>query len=215
MSLSRLQLAPQHGRARMVSRQLRGRGIADERVLHAMSTVPREAFVPVALRGRAYDDAALSIGDEQSISQPYIVATMCELLGLRGSERVLDVGTGSGYAAAVLDELAATVVSIERIPALAARAREALASTGHETVDVRVGDGRLGAPDRAPFEGIAVAAATERIPMALYEQLADGGRLVAPRGGPEGQQLVRVVKTPAGPVETLGLGCRFVPLVAD
>lgn len=180
-----------------------------------MATVPREAFVPAALAHRAYDDAALSIGERQTISQPYIVAAMCELLELGGGERVLDVGTGSGYAAAVLDELASSVVSIERVASLAARARDALAATGHGSVEVRVGDGRLGAADRAPFDAIAVAAATSEIPTALVEQLAVGGRLVAPRGDREGQRLVRIVKTADGLVESVGLGCRFVPLIAD
>ena len=205
--------ARERDRARMVSRQLRRRGTRDERVLEAMATVPREMFVPAHVAHRAYDDAALSIGEGQTISQPYIVAAMCELLELDGSERVLDVGTGSGYAAAVLDELAATVVSIERVTSLATRARDVLAATGHGSVEVRVGDGRLGAPDRAPFDAIAVAAATPEIPQALVEQLADGGRLVAPRGDREGQRLVRIVKTADGPVESVGLGCRFVPLL--
>jgi len=199
----------------MVRRQLRRREIRDERVIEAMATVPREAFVPVSLLSRAYEDAALSIGEGQTISQPYIVAAMCELLGLDGSERVLDVGTGSGYAAAVLDELGASVVSIERIPSLAERARAALAATGHASIEVRVGDGRVGAPDRAPFDAIAIAAATPEIPVALLDQLAVGGRLVAPRGGREGQRLVRVVKTEDGQDEAVGLGCRFVPLVGD
>ena len=205
--------APDRDRARMVSRQLRRRGIRDERVLEAMATVPREAYVPAPLLHRAYDDAALSIGEGQTISQPYIVAAMCELLELDGRERVLDVGTGSGYAAAVLDELASSVVSIERVASLGERARDALAATGHGSVEVRVGDGRLGAPDRAPFDAIAVAAATPKIPPALVEQLAVGGRLVVPRGDQDGQRLVRVVKTEDGPVESVGLGCRFVPLV--
>jgi protein-L-isoaspartate(D-aspartate) O-methyltransferase len=200
-------------RERMVDRQLRRRGISDERVLEAMATVPREAFVPPELADHAYDDAALPIGEDQTISQPYIVAAMCELLSLTGAERVLDVGTGSGYAAAVLDELAASVVSIERIEPLAERARSALHATGHGDVEVRVGDGSLGAPDRAPFDGVAVAAATSRIPPALYSQLVEGGRLVLPLGGPGGQQLVRVVRTADGPVKTASLGCRFVPLV--
>ena len=173
-------------RARMVERQLRGRGIADERVLAAMGRVPREAFVPVEVASYAYDDAALPIGEDQTISQPFIVATMCELLELEGGESVLDVGTGSGYAAAVLDELAGSVVSVERIPVLAARARRALELTGHGDVDVRIGDGSLGAPDRAPFDAISVAAATEHVPPALYEQLAPGGRIVVPVGGAAG-----------------------------
>jgi protein-L-isoaspartate(D-aspartate) O-methyltransferase len=197
----------------MVERQLRRRGIADERVLAAMGRVPREAFVPADLVRMAYDDAALPIGEGQTISQPFIVATMCELLGLDGTETVLDVGTGSGYAAAVLDELTGRVVSIERVEPLAARARRALAATGHAAVEVRVGDGSLGAPDRAPFDAIAVAAATERLPVPLYDQLARGGRIVLPRGGPGGQRLVRSVRGPSGPIETTSLACRFVPLV--
>jgi protein-L-isoaspartate(D-aspartate) O-methyltransferase len=197
----------------MVERQLRGRGIADERVLAAMARVPREAFVPVEVAPYAYDDAALPIGEDQTISQPFIVATMCELLELEGGEGVLDVGTGSGYAAAVLDELAGSVVSVERIPVLAARARRALELTGHRGVEVRVGDGSLGAPDRGPFDAIAVAAATEHVPPALYEQLAPGGRIVLPVGGSRGQRLVRIERGEAGPVEKGSLACRFVPLV--
>ncbi len=200
-------------RERMVQRQLRRRGISDTRVLEAMGRVPREAFVPPELEQHAYDDAALPIGDGQTISQPYIVAAMCELLSLGGTERVLDVGTGSGYAAAVLDELAASVVSVEVVPALAERARHALEATGHGRVEVRVGDGRLGAPDRSPFDAIAVAAATADVPRALYEQLALGGRLVVPLGGQGAQHLVRLLKTPEGIVETTSVACRFVPLV--
>ena len=187
-------------RSRMVARQLRRRGIADERVLAAMERVPREAFVPEELVGHAYDDAALPIGEAQTISQPYIVAAMCQLLTLAGTETVLD-------------ELAAAVVSIEVVPELAERARAALAATGHETVDVRLGDGRAGAPDRAPFQAIAIAAATDAIPTALVEQLAMGGRLVAPLGDRRGQQLVRLAKTEDGLAETWSVPCRFVPLV--
>jgi protein-L-isoaspartate(D-aspartate) O-methyltransferase len=202
-------------RARMVERQLRARGISDERVLAAMRRVPREAFVPPGLADRAYDDAALPIGGEQTISQPYMVAAMCELLELDGTERVLDVGTGSGYAAAVLDELAAHVVSVERIEALAEGARRALAATGHGDVEVVVGDGARGVAGRAPFDAIAVAAATARVPPALLGQLAEGGRMVLPLGGRRGQRLVRVAMTEQGPRETAGLACRFVPLVED
>ena len=205
--------ATERARLRMVARQLRRRGIADERVLAAMEHVPREAFVPAELAGHAYDDAALPIGEGQTISQPYIVAAMCELLTLDGTETVLDIGTGSGYAAAVLDELAAAVVSIEVVPELAARARGALAATGHDRVEVRVGDGREGAPDRAPFDAIAVAAATDAIPPALVEQLAAEGRLVAPLGGRGGQRLVRLRKTDGELAETWSVACRFVPLV--
>jgi protein-L-isoaspartate(D-aspartate) O-methyltransferase len=200
-------------RADMVDRQLRSRGIRDERVLAAMARVPREAFVPAALADHAYDDAALPIGEDQTISQPYIVAAMCELLALDGDEHVLDVGTGSGYAAGVLDELAGAVVSIERVPALAERARRALADTGHGQVEVLEGDGSLGAPERAPFDAIAVAAATATVPPALYAQLVEGGRMVLPVGGSRGQHLTRVVRAAVGPEETGFLGCRFVPLV--
>jgi protein-L-isoaspartate(D-aspartate) O-methyltransferase len=200
-------------RARMVDRQLRRRGIADQRVLDAMGRVPREAFVPAPLAEHAYDDAALPIGGGQTISQPYIVAAMCELLSLDGTEAVLDVGTGSGYAAAVLDELADSVVSVEIVPALAEGARVALDATGHAGVEIRVGDGRLGAPDRAPFDAITIAAATPRVPPALHDQLAVGGRLVAPLGGKGGQRLVLLVRTPDAVVETTSIACRFVPLV--
>ncbi len=199
----------------MVELQLRRRGISDERVLRAMGRVPRELFVPEELREHAYEDGALPIGHGQTISQPYIVATICALLGLEGHERVLDVGTGSGYQAAVLAELAAEVVTIERVPELAEAARRALAEAGHEDVDVRVGDGSLGVPDRAPFAAIAVAAAAPSIPPALYSQLVDGGRLVVPRGSRSGQELVLVVRTPDGPQERASVACRFVPLVGE
>jgi protein-L-isoaspartate(D-aspartate) O-methyltransferase len=202
-------------RSRMVERQLRRRGIADARVLQAMSRVPRELFVPENLRHLAYADGALPIGYGQTISQPFIVATICSLLGLAGDERVLDVGTGSGYQAAVLGELADEVVTIERVPELAERARAALADAGQANVDVRVGDGSLGVPDRAPFDAIAVAAAAPMVPPALYEQLAESGRLVVPRGGRGGQELVLVERTPEGPVERRSVSCRFVPLLGE
>jgi protein-L-isoaspartate(D-aspartate) O-methyltransferase len=197
----------------MVENQLRRRGITDARVLAAMSLVPRELFLPEELRRFAYEDGAFPIGFGQTISQPFIVGTICQLLGLSGDERVLDVGTGSGYQAAVLAQLAAEVVTIERVPELAERAREALLEAGIERVEVRVGDGSLGVPDRAPFDGIAVAAAAPAVPPALYEQLAEGGRLVIPRGSRWGQELVLVSRTPAGPVERASVPCRFVPLV--
>jgi len=200
-------------RERMVERQLRRRGITDERVLAAMARVPRHLFVPEHLRHLAYEDGALPIGQGQTISQPYIVATICSLMQLSGEERVLDVGTGSGYQAAVLVELAKEVVTIERVPELAERARETLAFAGYDAVEVRVGDGSLGVPDRAPFDAIAVAAAAPAIPPALYDQLVDGGRLVLPRGGRWGQDLVLVERTPEGPVERKSVSCRFVPLV--
>jgi protein-L-isoaspartate(D-aspartate) O-methyltransferase len=199
----------------MVERQLRRRGISDERVLTAMARVPRELFVPESVRAYAYADDALPIGEQQTISQPYVVATICSLLALEGHERVLDVGTGSGYQAAVLAELAAEVVTIERIPTLAAAARDALAGAGYPNVEVRVGDGSLGVPERAPFQGIAVAAAAPGVPPALYDQLAERGRLVVPRGTRGHQELVLVVRTPDGPVQRTSLPVRFVPLLGD
>ena len=192
-----------------VERQLHERGIRDTRVLDAMRAVPRESFVPVAARKRAYDDAALALGYGQTISQPYVVALICQALELEGDELVLDVGTGSGYQAAVLDELAGRVVSVERIPELAEVARRNLDATGHGAVEVLLGDGSLGVSTRAPFAAIAVAAAAAELPRALLDQLAPSGRLVLPLGG----SLVRVTRTdgrvrvePLAPV-------RFVPLV--
>jgi protein-L-isoaspartate(D-aspartate) O-methyltransferase len=197
----------------MVEHQLRRRGISDERVLSAMTKVPRELFVPAESRELAYEDGALPIGFGQTISQPYIVGVICSLLSLLGSEHVLDVGTGSGYQAAVLAELAADVTTIERVPELIELARASLAEAGYEEVDVRLGDGSLGAPENAPFEGIAIAAAAPNVPAPLYAQLAEGGRLVLPRGSRWGQDLVLVVKGDHGPVERRSVPCRFVPLL--
>jgi protein-L-isoaspartate(D-aspartate) O-methyltransferase len=197
----------------MVEAQLRGRDIVDERVLEAMARVPRELFVEERARRRAYDDAALPIGEGQTISQPYMVARICEALRLSGDERVLDVGTGSGYQAAVLAELAAEVDTIERIPELAERARERLAAAGYERVRVHVGDGTLGLPERAPFDAIAVAAAAPGFPGTLYEQLKPRGRLVVPVGGARGQRLEVAVRSPEGPALIHSVPCRFVPLV--
>ena len=203
-------------RRAMVERQLRARGIDDERVLAAMARVPRELFVPAAARAHAYEDAALPIGSDQTISQPYMVARICAELRLRGHERVLDVGTGSGYQAAVLAELAREVHSIERIPELAAAAREALAEAGYaDRVHVVEGDGSLGLPDKAPFSAIAVAAAAPEPPPDLLDQLERGGRLVIPIGPPD-QQFLRVyVATPEGPADYAAVPCRFVPLVGN
>lgn len=197
----------------MVALQLRGRDIADERVLAAMARVRRELFLPEELRRRAYDDAALPIGGGQTISQPYMVARICEALALGGHERVLDVGTGSGYQAAVLAELAADVFTIERIPELAERAGAALHAAGYDRVDVRVGDGTLGLPDAAPFDAIAVAAAAPDVPRTLYEQLVPRGRLAIPVGRRTGQRLQIVVRSPEGPAVLRSVPCRFVPLV--
>jgi protein-L-isoaspartate(D-aspartate) O-methyltransferase len=197
----------------MVLQQLRGRDVADERVLAAMAAVPRELFVPPDLRRRAYEDVALPIGSGQTISQPYMVARICEALSLSGRERVLDVGTGSGYQAAVLAELAAEVHTIERVPGLATQARRNLAEAGYERVHVHVGDGTLGLPEHAPFRAIAVAAAAPRVPAALYEQLEPRGRLVLPVGKRRGQDLLLVVRSPEGPAVLRTVPCRFVPLV--
>ena len=197
----------------MVATQLRARDIVDERVLRAMETVPRELFVDEPERRRAYDDAALPIGEGQTISQPYMVARICEALKLRGDERVLDVGTGSGYQAAVLAELAPEVHTIERLPALAERARARLAAAGYENVDVHVGDGTLGLPALAPFDAIAVAAAAPGFPQTLYEQLKPRGRLVVPVGSGRGQRLEVAVRSPEGPALVHSVPCRFVPLI--
>jgi protein-L-isoaspartate(D-aspartate) O-methyltransferase len=197
----------------MVERQLRGRGIEDERVLEAMSRIPRELFVPERERRRAYRDAALPIGHDQTISQPFMVALIAEVLRVRRGELVLDVGTGSGYQAAVLAELGADVVTIERIPELAERARANLAAAGYPQVEVRVGDGTLGVLDRAPFDAVAIAAAAPALPETLYEQLRPRGRLVVPVGGPRAQRLEVIVRSPEGPAVVHSVPCRFVPLV--
>jgi len=200
-------------RARMVEWQLRRRGIEDERVLDAMGRVPRELFVPAEARECAYADAALSIGEGQTISQPYMVALICEQLALHGTERILDVGTGSGYQAAVLAQLAREVHTIERLPQLADRARERLEAAGYENVQVHVGDGTLGLPELAPFGAIAIAAAAPGIPQTLYEQLEPRGRLVVPVGGGRGQRLEVAVRSPEGPAVVHSVPCRFVPLI--
>ena len=199
----------------MVDEQLRARDIVDERVLAAMEQVPRELFVPESERPRAYADAALPIGHGQTISQPYMVARISEALSLSGGERVLDVGTGSGYQAAVLAELGAEVHTIERIPDLAQQARENLAAAGYERVQVHVGDGTLGLPEHAPFEAIAVAAAAPGLPQQLYDQLEPRGRLAVPVGGRWGQRLEIVVRSPEGPAIVRSVPCRFVPLVGE
>ncbi len=196
----------------MVEHQLRRRGLADERVLHAMADVPRERFVPERRQRQALHDQALDIGEGQTISQPWVVATMAALLELRGHERVLDVGTGSGYGAAVLRRLCSAVVSVERHRVLAERAAATLAELGVDGVEVRLGDGALGAPDRAPFGGIVVSATAEEAPpRALLEQLDDGAALVCPvrRDGEE-----RLMRFRGGGEEAFSR-VRFVPLVSS
>jgi protein-L-isoaspartate(D-aspartate) O-methyltransferase len=199
-------------RARMVERQLRRRGIDDERVLGAMAEVPRERFVPPDQRRRAYRDGALRIGEGQTISQPWIVACMCQLLELHGSERVLEVGTGSGYAAAVLSLLCSEVVTVERYESLAQDAASRLAELGYGNVEVRVGDGSEGVPDRAPFGGISVTAtARGDPPPALLDQLEPGAALVCPVARGRREHLMRF----RGGVEEAVASVRFVPLVSE
>jgi protein-L-isoaspartate(D-aspartate) O-methyltransferase len=199
----------------MVEDQLRGRDIVDESVLAAMERVPRELFVPKGERHRAYADAALPIGHGQTISQPYMVARIAEALGLTGEEKVLDVGTGSGYQAAVLAELARDVHTVERIPELAEQARSNLAEAGYDRVHVHVGDGSVGLPEEAPFTAIAVAAAAPGLPKALYEQLEPRGRMAVPLGGRWGQRLEVIVRSPEGPAIVHSVPCRFVPLLGE
>ncbi|HEV8322380.1 MAG TPA: protein-L-isoaspartate(D-aspartate) O-methyltransferase [Myxococcota bacterium] len=204
-------------RQEMVERQIRGRGVTDERVLAAMLRVPRERFVAPELARLAYDDAPLPIGEGQTISQPYMVAAMTAALGLRGDERVLEIGTGSGYQTAVLAALCAEVWSVERLPELAARAQRVLGELGCTSVRLRTADGSLGWPEGAPYDGILVAAGAPRVPPALLAQLrAPRGRLVVPVGDRSTQVLTRVVRTGDGPrdyTSELLDPCRFVDLL--
>jgi protein-L-isoaspartate(D-aspartate) O-methyltransferase len=209
-------VASTNPRARMIAAQLIPRGIHDQRVLEAMLEVPRERFIPPAERAAAYEDSPQPVACGQTISQPYIVARMLELLEIDPTDRVLEVGTGTGYQAALLGRLASSVVTIERHPALATEAAQILAELGVANVEVRVGDGTLGSADRAPFDAIIVAAAGPRLPPALLAQLGVGGRMICPVGSRTGQRLVRVVRARAagGPnrVEELD-PVVFVPLI--
>jgi len=197
----------------MVARQIRDRGIRSDRVLEAMATVPRHLFVAGELVRRAYADEPLPIGEGQTISQPFMVAAMAEALGLEGSERVLEVGCGSGYQAAVLSRLAGQVIAIETRPALAALARERLASLGSANVTVVEGDGSAGWPAGAPYDAILVTAAAPEVPQPLVDQLAENGRLVIPVGGSNHQELLRIVKRDGKLTEQSLYSCRFVPLL--
>jgi protein-L-isoaspartate(D-aspartate) O-methyltransferase len=206
---------PTNARQVMVDSQLRARGISDPRVLDAMARVPRHEFVPEAYRSQAYEDHPLPIGDDQTISQPYVVALMLESLQLSPEDKVLEVGTGSGYVTALLAELAAHVFSIERHPALANRAQEVLAALDYKNVQVFTGDGTLGLPAKAPFDAILVSAAAPEVPPALLAQLRDHGRMMVPVGSADSQQLqfVRVVN--GEPVISLRELVRFVPLIPN
>ena len=199
-------------RREMVEQQLRGRDIVDPRVLTAMTTVARHRFVPASERAAAYGDHALPIGRGQTISQPYIVGLMTQLLALRGGERVLEVGTGSGYQAAVLGQLADEVYSVEIDPVLAEQARAALAGVGARNVRVRAGDGFFGWPEAAPFDAIIITAATPRVPDALRDQLREGGRVVAPIEGPDGERLGVGTRRGANIDWTWSGFVRFVPM---
>ncbi|WP_022852863.1 protein-L-isoaspartate(D-aspartate) O-methyltransferase [Thermodesulfatator atlanticus] len=202
-------------RERMVQTQIAARGIKDPRVLAAMLKVPRHLFVEEALKDQAYGDYPLPIGEGQTISQPYIVALMTEALELKGPEKVLEVGTGSGYQAAILAELARWVYSIERYPSLAHRAKRILEKLGYNNVIIKVGDGTKGWPEAAPFDAIIVTAAGPKIPEPLIEQLKDGGRLVMPVGDEWSQYLIKVIKKDGQLIkENLG-AVRFVKLVGE
>ncbi|HIP95704.1 MAG TPA: protein-L-isoaspartate(D-aspartate) O-methyltransferase [Anaerolineae bacterium] len=202
-------------RERMVRSQIEARGIRDPRVLAAMRQVPRHLFVPVHMRGAAYRDTPLPIGEGQTISQPYIVALMTEMLELTGEERVLEIGTGSGYQAAILGLLAREVYTVERLPDLARNAEEVLCQLGYTNVHVRVGDGTLGWPEHAPYEAIIVTAASPEIPSPLLDQLADGGRLVVPVGPRWTQTLVRVRREGDRFRKEYLTSVAFVPLVGE
>jgi protein-L-isoaspartate(D-aspartate) O-methyltransferase len=210
---------PQYPRAeerfRMVERQIEARGVRDPRILTAMREIPRHHFIPPPYDRGAYDDCPLPIGNGQTISQPYIVALMTELLRPKPEGNLLEIGGGSGYQAAVLAALAKHVTTIERIPAVADLAKRNLAALDICNVDIIVGDGTLGYPSSAPYDGILITAATPKIPVPLIEQLAEGGRLVAPLGGREVQELVVREKHDGRVTESFHGGVRFVPLIGE
>ena len=199
----------------MVGSQLRARGIRDERVLAAMSHVPRHEFVPVEFRDQVYEDHPIPIGEGQTVSQPYIVAIMLQALALDPSDTVLEIGTGSGYQTALLAELTRQVYSVERHASLARTAEATLRRLGYSNVQVLLGDGTNGLPDHAPFDAIVVSAAAPQIPPPLFEQLCDGGRMVIPVGPAPAQELQLVRKKAGQPVISSLEGCRFVPLIGS
>jgi protein-L-isoaspartate(D-aspartate) O-methyltransferase len=202
-------------RRNMVEAQLRGRGIRDPRLLKAMATVPRHEFVEPRYREQAYEDHPLPIGSGQTVSQPYIVALMLQVLQLEPTSRVLEIGTGTGYQTALLAQLAAHVYSVERHPQLAREAEAILSRLGYGNVTVLVGDGSKGLPDDAPFDAIVVSAAASHIPAPLFDQMAEGGRMIIPVGPSEAQELQLIQKRDGKPLITVLDGCRFVPLIVD
>jgi len=202
-------------RNRMVDEQIVSRGVQDERVLAVMRKIPRHEFLPEAIRGMAYADNALPLGEGQTMSQPYMVALMTELLGLKGPERVLEIGTGSGYQAAVLAELCEKVYTVERVKSLADKARATLDRLGYKSVAIKVYDGTYGWKEMAPFDAIVVTAGSPDIPAPLVEQLKEGGRMVIPVGDRYGQELVTVVKTAEGMTTRRSIPCVFVPLIGN
>jgi protein-L-isoaspartate(D-aspartate) O-methyltransferase len=202
-------------RSRMVDEQILCRGVRDERVIAAIRKVPRHEFLPEAIRGMAYQDSALPLGEGQTMSQPYMVARMTELLGLLGAERVLEIGTGSGYQAAVLSELCGKVYSVERIKLLAERARLNLDRLGYRSVAIKVYDGTYGWKEMSPFDAIMVTAGAPDVPAPLVDQLKEGGRMVIPVGDRYGQVLLTIVRTPSGSVTERSIPCTFVPLVGN
>jgi protein-L-isoaspartate(D-aspartate) O-methyltransferase len=202
-------------RIRMVDEQIVGRGVKDERVLAVMRRIPRHEFLPEGIRGMAYNDSALPIGEGQTMSQPYMVALMTEFLGLKGTERVLEIGTGSGYQAAVLAELCQKVYSVERIKTVADKARATLDRLGYKSVAIKIYDGTYGWKEMAPYDAIVVTAGSPDIPAPLVEQLKEGGRMVIPVGDRYGQQLITVVKTAEGTITERSIPCVFVPLIGN
>ena len=202
-------------RQRMVERQLKGRGIKDERVLAAMGKVPREAFVPPESRDASYEDGPLPIGYDQTISQPYIVAFMTEQLRLKPSDRVLEIGTGSGYQAGILAELVSEIYSVEIVEPLARAAETTLQRLGYKNVHVKIGDGYKGWPEAAPFDAIIVTCAPDKVPQPLVDQLKDGGRMVIPVGGRFAQELYLLEKKNGQLRESVTLPVRFVPMLRE